>query len=70
MVFVDHEKTYDTIPRELIWFYLRNRMVPEQHINIRHVWMLQHQPVAIHFNNGCYSRRHQRGQPMENAICW
>jgi len=34
MVFVDLDKAYDTIPRELIWHCLRNRVVPEQYINI------------------------------------
>ena len=34
MVFVDLERAYDTIPRELICHCLRKRMVSEQYINI------------------------------------
>ena len=34
MVFVDLEKAYDTIPRELIWHCLRKKQVPEAYIDI------------------------------------
>ena len=34
MVFVDMEKAYDRVPRELIWYSLRRKYVPEAYINI------------------------------------
>lgn len=34
MVFIDLEKAYDTIPRDLIWYCLRLRQVPEIYIDI------------------------------------
>jgi len=34
MVFVDLEKAYDTIPRDLIWYSLRRRGVPEAYVEI------------------------------------
>jgi hypothetical protein len=34
MVFVDLEKAYDTVPRELIWYCLRQRRVPEEYVKI------------------------------------
>ena len=34
MVFADFEKTYDRVPRELIWWSLRKERVPEAYIKI------------------------------------
>ena len=34
MVFVDLEKAYDRIPRELIWYSLSRKCVPEAYVNI------------------------------------
>ena len=34
MVFVDRENAYDRVPRELIWYWLRRKGVPEAYINI------------------------------------
>ena len=34
MVFVDLEKAYDRVPRELIWYSLRRKSVPEAYLNI------------------------------------
>ena len=34
MLFVDLEKAYDRMPRELIWYSLRRKDVPEAYINI------------------------------------
>ena len=34
MVFVDREKACDRVPRELIWYSLRRKGVPEAYINI------------------------------------
>ena len=34
LVFVDLKKAYDTVPRELIWWSLRKKNVPEGFINV------------------------------------
>ena len=34
VVFVDLENAYDRVPRELIWYSLRRKDVPEAYINI------------------------------------
>ena len=33
-VFVDLEKVYDRVPKDLIWYSLRQKGVPEAYINI------------------------------------
>ena len=34
LVFVDLEKAYDTSPRDLIWYCLRGRQVPEEYVRL------------------------------------
>jgi len=34
LVFVDLEKAYDTVPRDLIWYCLRKKSVPEEYVRI------------------------------------
>ena len=36
MVLVDLDKGYDTVPRELIWYCLRKKQVPEEYIRVIH----------------------------------
>ena len=34
MFFVDLEKAFDRMPRDLIWWYLRKKRVPEENVKI------------------------------------
>ena len=34
MIFVDLEKTYDRVPRDLIWRAMRKRSAPEGYVNV------------------------------------
>ena len=48
MVLVDLDKGYDTVPRELIWYCLRKKQVPEEYIELSMICMhnVQHQSYS------------------------
>ena len=73
MIFIDLEKAFDTIPRDLIWTALRSHGVPEQYVQII-MDMYKDATTKISRNFGAFlcatwSTPRQRTQPTALQHC-